>query len=164
MRRRLLILATVLSLLLCAATVVVWVRSYWVAESIQVAGERRDEVFELCRGRLAYMYQSHTGLSPTGSVVESVRVTRWEPEAFEEESMDSIVRFMGFRFEVGIIAIPIWFPTIVCAIAPAFLARSHLARRLARRSSAPAKARRTIGRRLYGLLMGVYVVVCGVTA
>ena len=43
MKRRLLNLLTILSLLLCVAAVALWIRSYWAGDELQWTRERRED-------------------------------------------------------------------------------------------------------------------------
>ena len=81
MRRRLLTTLSVLSLALCVGTVALWVRSYWIEESIEDAGRAGLWEFDVSKGvfhfywerltNAALAYEEDTMLNPFGLRRES---------------------------------------------------------------------------------------------
>jgi hypothetical protein len=66
MKRRLLSIASVLSLLLCVASTALWIRSYLVHDTIGSVQKSRARELHLCRGQFVYLW----GPTP-------LRDTRW---------------------------------------------------------------------------------------
>jgi len=127
MPRRLFTVTSAVSLVLCVATMVLWVRSYAVADKVSWSWEDRQVAFCPSRGRLHLSWQ--WAYSP-GGFHESVRRHYEEnlPREYETETNWSgrQVRVAGFHFgtQMGISGawysayLPMWFLTAVLAIGP----------------------------------------------
>jgi hypothetical protein len=134
MMRRLLSLLTLLSLLLCAAACVLWVRSYWVSEAVVAH-------------RAAWTY----GVVSRSGVVRFVREpppiftpATWEWVSTRPSAAPAMPApgFLGFGYfadpvaGVRIVYMP-WWSVLILAFAPSLLLRrSHGLRRAARRRAA----------------------------
>ena len=75
MIRRAFTVAAALSLLLCIATVVLWVRSYWAADSVWWNGFNRVHAIVLSRGKLGLFFQQINASAPFS--VTANRGHRW---------------------------------------------------------------------------------------
>ena len=124
--------ASILSLLACAATLVFWVRSYWVGDSFFAqtpdaiyAGSidyGRASVHRLTAGsyRRKRMTVIHTSVRPPQSIATS----------------DSIPGSLGFHYEkrVGVITrtsvvVPLWFVTLAALLLPSLRIAASVRRR-----------------------------------
>ena len=142
MKRRLLNLLTALSLVLCVATVVLWVRSYWVSDAVLWSSGSGERGAQTIRGTLAFV--------ETDVPHRRTRV-RWDrfygdlPSPWEDASPPSLPNRLGFGYRfrllptanirlpnpdpdvpalppvIGsrIVLVPLWFPAILFALLPA---------------------------------------------
>jgi hypothetical protein len=144
LRRYLLNLLTGGSLLLCAAACVLWVRSYWVWEAVNVYDENGDAALRvstqwslLCRdGRLSWDMFQYTDTDPAtiGKFRVPNRGQRWF-YAWNNASHDSAGWWQRHRLEAewrhertfppqpttsfnGLIAVPFWAIVPALAVAP----------------------------------------------
>jgi hypothetical protein len=145
LRRRLLDFLTILSLLLCLATVALWVRSYWRYDGVahvSVSGDQQ-EVFESNYGELGH-YSNHFGRS----MPELLTLPRWYsytkpsdsnggPSSFARQNQfvqfDWVPGFGYANYETSLndyvyrsLWFPHWFPVLLFAILPALRLRSIL--------------------------------------
>ena len=148
MKRRLLNLLTALSLLLCVAVGVLWVRSYWATDVI---------CYQVLHGKQYDYHPTETELR-TGRGRLSVRTSRpprwiayrpdspWSvgtsrPLAISISGTDTLWTRLGFGLDnhwsatEGIgpwlrVVVPFWLPAALCAVLPALrLMRSYVLRR-----------------------------------
>jgi hypothetical protein len=147
MRRRLLNLLTVLSLLLCVAMMALWVRSHFVQDSVRNStSDRRMYGLSAYRGTLIL---SRTDLSPDSVIARTFRQAQWDshpvtPEHGSPDYGDSTTSiiwrnagWLGFgtaeeRFVEGVIravVVPFWFIAATCILLPAAHALAGIRRR-----------------------------------
>ena len=147
MKRLLLNLMTVVSLLLCAAVVVPWVRSYWVSDFLfgksvfdtpQGTRHLREWSVGIGAGGTAFTFASFTWdvVPADGSMpVTDGAEWRWErqnPQPPRGSSMSFWDRY-GFGFErhdpLIVVYLPLWLPSLFCALPPVLWLRRRLKRR-----------------------------------
>ena len=149
MRRRLLNVLTVLSLLLCMAVCVLWVRSYWVADSLWKSRWREaDTRLESASGEIRWEHIDWTKLN---GFVEYSGYEGWQYEQVappppamgrllrESGTSSDYFHFAGFVFRrqskssddfpSSVVAFPLWAFAAASAILPAV----WLGRRLRRK-------------------------------
>ena len=156
MKRRLLNLLTALSLLLCVAVVVLWVRSHHVQDSVlKSIGDQRVYCLSAYRGTLLF---KRNDLSYS-EIALNYRKARWHsdpviPELGDRDlgdGMDSIIwrkaGWLGFgigqeEYFEGVIhaaVVPLWFIAMSCFLLPAARALAAVRRRVRhRRGACPA--------------------------
>ena len=137
MKRRLLNLVTALSLLLCVAVGVLWIRSYWAAEWVwynrfttgRDATTLREIVFCVGEGQAASAV-STTGV-PRLEDLSRARAVGWVWETYEADSVsDKVPGRFGFGIDMTgrlprpfgywscTVALPLWFVTLAFALLP----------------------------------------------
>jgi hypothetical protein len=130
-RRRLINLVTAMSLLLCVAACVLWVRSHWLSDRVGWADVRSQTMghpvgwyysLNAYRGGL-YLLWVEAPLSGGGVSVHSTRIDM--PHIFD---VDPGSGGIGFRYNprrspalhvVGFAGVPLWFVALLAAAAPA---------------------------------------------
>jgi hypothetical protein len=125
MRRRLIAMSSVLSLLLCAAVCVMWVRSYWVADAWGWARDKRTVQCAVARGRLRV---DTTRLAEEGGTwPASWTMSHAEYSAAVDpptSRLPATVWNLGFaaehqyrarNFDSRLALVPLWFLTVVLA-------------------------------------------------
>jgi hypothetical protein len=127
MKRRLLNLMTALSVLLCVATVGMWVRSYWMMDT---------HVWQRPGGKVLWM-SSEGGTAvvvwPPMTPQETASHSGGDAETFTFLHFAWITDRYGGKV-VRTLVVPYWFPTFACGLLPALRAR--------RTGKARAKVRR----------------------
>ncbi|HEY7091079.1 MAG TPA: hypothetical protein VH518_23480, partial [Tepidisphaeraceae bacterium] len=142
MRRRLFTLLSAVSLLLCVATVGLWVRSYWVSyalERSEVGGRAATTIVYSQSGSLGIYHQSFKGPQGTTSPSSRIDLSEWDSSSFSRPT------WHGFWFErsevltaslsrrsVLAIAIPHWLVSLSFAILPSCWLLLQRKRRLLR--------------------------------
>jgi hypothetical protein len=137
MKRRLLNFLTVLSLLLCVAVAVLWVRSYWMADAWGWARESAAVHAGADSGRLRVGW---TVLAPGSTFAPSKTMhISWrlgvDPPAITLPTTVSILGFAVHRnklpsgFDSAILLLPFWFVAGVASLPPAVLLRAARRRR-----------------------------------
>ena len=132
MKRRLFGMTSLISLLLCVAALVLWVRSYWYYDVLVVPLPHPWSHVSIngIRGR-AEFWVHRSWLEPVHAVVGTVRLQKVEfiwppsrtadmmphPPSFEFRYIDASHSGMDIRFYV--IALPHWFLAALLAMAPA---------------------------------------------
>ena len=148
MKRRLLNLLTALSLLLCVAVVVLWVRSYGGTDRLERYQRTSGGGLYLCRGYFTagwYTTDGRSGMAPMPLKYERV-TANMEPHRTPLKSADRDWALVGFRFSSRdtpdgwadrMLVVPLWSCCVVLAAAPAvFAARRLRGRRTTRRGAA----------------------------
>jgi hypothetical protein len=149
MRRRLINLLTIASLLLCVAVAALWVRSYWIADqALFCAGERLCGMHAV-RGRIGLNWTSSDSYWSDANVgtgwqhTPTIRIIPPDPD------LDQVYRdhFLGFAIDQfpftpnlttspqtnHVLVIPHWSLVAACLVLPGLLARSRRRRLLRRR-------------------------------
>lgn len=126
-----------MSLILLLGTVGLWVRSYWVEDSLEVVhytslnpeGHRFDFALETWRGRVTYFasVNKNEGFSDEPSVL-------WRYKPAHEVQLDTIEKdgktFWGFGgLDASPIIFPMWFPALLLSFLPFFWLRGVRSRR-----------------------------------
>jgi hypothetical protein len=126
--------ATAVSLVLCAATVALWVRSYFVADIVERGTWERADELRLTRGAVVVAFQTsghpHPGLRHLRDAPGTVANTA-------AEMGDSPGwRLCGFEYspDVNLIAFPIWPLAVATSLLP--LGRATRGRRTERAADA----------------------------
>lgn len=129
MLRRLFTLAAAVSLILCAAAVVLWVRSYRAADSVWWNGTNRVHAAVLSKGKLEFYFQQVNATAPFG-------VTANRGHLFRQPTIDMNPgghQPLGFGFTTTrdanssrqIALIPCWFPVAVAGALSAACLRAR---------------------------------------
>lgn len=142
---RLFTAASVVSLLLCTAAIVLWVRSYWIADDVERIGSRTVWTFTISRGRVEFHYEpeADTAYSPLGWQ----RKSSASPSELKVDVPGNplgipgvdIYRVYVNAFGFGLwtfqetaasariywLIVPFWFVALVFAIPSILLARKH---------------------------------------
>jgi hypothetical protein len=125
-RRRVFTAVSVLSLLLCLATVALWVRSYWRGDFLTCFGSGAYRQFASCRGQL-YMQTGPTSLpdghqwrtgGPYYFFLDGAPTTHYRFLGFEQMSGMIWNGAPGRRFSV--LVVPYWLFALVLAATPMF--------------------------------------------
>jgi hypothetical protein len=135
MKRRLLNLLTILSLLLCLAAAVLWARSYWVAEGVSHVLAEGREPMPPGEEDASYVYRDLSATATCGRVqllwvrtggdaldpsqvgwnLEVMSPVPWDPG-------DTLVKRLGFDVywerPLKQVILPLWFVVTVTALAP----------------------------------------------
>jgi hypothetical protein len=117
--RRLFTITSAISLVLCLATIVLWVRSYFVFEAVGYAFSQRGLALAYSKGALSFSYY----------VVEFPRAARGlDRSVVGPFTLGDAPGWRNFAFERGVnpgsgltwnVYMPVWLPTMLFAIAPA---------------------------------------------
>jgi hypothetical protein len=135
MRRKLFGFFATMSLLLCLATCVLWVRSYWRTDAVHLAGTSADW----------NVRSNHAGLTVSQVVHEPSGQAQWHTSSESAYALDPSSPMYGFAgfshehivYDVGIfadferrdLAMPYWFMSILLAIGPVLRLRATIRRR-----------------------------------
>ena len=145
MRRRLLNLLTALSLLLCVAVVALWVRSYWVADTLSWSGGMACRVgshngllvWNVFRPDPGYTklpwWQTYRGRDP-GYAWDRLGRSAWNRLGF-----GVAVGFTAGNNVIRQVTVPHWLPTGVLALSSWVALRSALRRRRRERAGLCAR-------------------------
>ena len=117
MRRRLLNLLTLLSLLLCVAVVVVWVRSYWASDTIKIKHEGRLTNVHSVGGSFRVIVFASPNPFPA-----RFKVRTSEPQPSELARPGLTTFESGADVADGVlyfVAFPQWTVVALCAVLPA---------------------------------------------
>ena len=131
MRRLLFNLVATVSLLLCGALVVFWVRSFWVMDAIelQFGGERWELASEFGRLRVGNTPQLHLNLSALSNLDKQVRRRPMDPAQYIAERRRLLRRIQILvpgpggmpqpQLQLRQYELPHWAPIAAAAILPA---------------------------------------------
>jgi hypothetical protein len=131
MRRRLFIFASTVSLLLCVATVVLWVRSYWVNDYVTWGTLRQSpqncEIWGLVsnRGLCRVGWQDGNYVITKGFHYERMPIFTWGDRTtllhrigFSYVAIDNMQLSGGFHCDYRALLFPYWALAILAAICP----------------------------------------------
>ena len=144
MKRCLFITFACLSLLLCAATVAAWVRSYRVAENVSWRQGRGAAGFGASRGQLSFWRAVPDGPDLFVDSTYAAGGGAWQPfdpERLSRPGIEQYARWGGFGFWAGrslgaqrqYLFVPCWAVALVTSLAPLRWWRSGRRRRRERR-------------------------------
>jgi hypothetical protein len=136
-KRRLLNILAAISLLLCVATLALWVRSYWAADAVDWEGSNDILGAGSQKGRILIVVTRNSGnVGDTGFQFQIGRSPN--QLKFEDEFGNDGHEWLGFGYAhisagetICLIMLPLWFICILFSLGPAIWLTLHLKHRRA---------------------------------